>query len=484
MQENKNSIRYKKTKRAAIFLAYLLIFLILALIIFMFLDGFKSSNQAALKAGLDSIDIDATDSTAFQTPESEEPISTPTPTLSPTPFIIAEMPYSQPEEYGFSSAKFNELDEYIQKQIDGGFPGVVLMVAKDGHIVYHKSFGYSKKYDGKQLMSEFESMQDDTLFDLASLSKIYATTFSIMKLVDDGVISLDGKVKDYLSNYGGGKKDDVTVRMLLSHNAGYIKDYYFYKDADYATRNRDEVYNYVKQIPLDNDPGNTFDYNNLDYIILGMIVEEASGMRIDEYARKYIYEPLEIDEDVTYRPLDIGIEKQNIAATERLGNTRDGSVYFEGIRQYTIQGEVHDENAFYSMDQVSGHAGLFANAYGLTVLNQVLLNKGEYGGVRIYKEETINNWMTTYQTKERYQLGFWNANMASVKFKKFAPYETYYHNGWTGTATLVDKENNISIILLTNKRHCPCPNGNFEAAANLIAMYVPVFEKVYDALLD
>jgi len=136
------------------------------------------------------------------------------------------------------------------------------MVAKNGYIVFHNAYGYSKKYDGMDLIAEFENMQLDTMFDLASLTKIYATTFSIMKLADSGYISLDGKVSDYLSGYDGGDKDEVTIQMLLSHNAGYTDSYYFYRDnAEYSTRERKEVYNTIKQIPLSDIPGNKFVYN-------------------------------------------------------------------------------------------------------------------------------------------------------------------------------------------------------------------------------
>ena len=485
MQEDRYRKRYEKLKKTIIFLVYLLIILILAFIVYIYWDAFKARIGDAVQKSIEDTAI-VTASDIIYTPiaQTEEITLSPTPTLSATPFIIPSLPYGQPEEYGFDPVKIAEMDNYIQKQINNGFPGAVILIAKDGHIIFHKAYGYSKKYEGKTLMDEFENMDKDTLFDLASLSKIYATTFSIMKLVDDGAISLDGKIKDYLSNYGGGEKDNITVRMLLSHNAGYIEDYYFYEDGEYSTRNREEVYNYIKQIPLDDSPGETFDYNNIDYMILGMIVEEVSGMRIDEYARENIYEPLGLEEQITYRPLDMGIERKNIAATERLGNTRDGSVYFEGIRQYTIQGEVHDENAYYSMDQVSGHAGLFANAYALTVLNQVLLNKGEYGGVRIYNEETIDKWLTTYQTESRYQIGFWNAKKANLVLKQYVSDETYYHNGWTGTATIVDVENNLSIIILTNKRHSPCPNGKFEALNYDLAGYVPVIQEIYKCLVD
>ena len=108
----------------------------------------------------------------------------------------------------------------------------------------------------------------------------------------------------------------VTIEMLLSHNAGYTQNYYFYTDDSlYKTTDRNTVFEYIQQIPLDETPGKVYSYNNMNYMILGLIVEKVSGMRIDEFAKTYIYEPLGIENEVTYRPLDAGIDKQSIAAT-------------------------------------------------------------------------------------------------------------------------------------------------------------------------
>jgi len=480
-EDSKNNLALKKV---VLFLTYTLILIIAIFVGSMFYETMKS-NQAISQKTEGEKQLNSTPNVNV-TPivESETIMNTVTPQPIATPDLLPHIPYGKPENFGFNQSKINIMDNYIQAQVDDGFPGAALMIAKDGHIVFDKSYGYSKKYNGINLMSEFEGMQIDTIFDLASLTKIYASTFAIMKLVDDGLVSLDGKVSDYLQDYNGGYRNQITVQMLLSHNAGYIENYKFYsEDSEYRTRDRDTVYDYVKKIPVDRVPGEKYDYNNLNYIIIGMIVEEVSGMRIDEYLKKNVYEPLNIDDKVTYAPLEIGIDISNIAATERLGNTRDGLIDFDGIRQYTIQGEVHDENTYYCMDQVSGHAGLFANSYGLTVLNQLLLNKGEYEGVRIYKEETIDNWLTTIND-EKYQLGFWNAKNASEKLEPYVSDTTFYHNGWTGTATIVDKENNMSIILLTNKRHSPCPEGDFQGMDYSLAYYVSLIQKVYSALED
>ncbi len=469
-----------KLKRAILVVIYLLVMAILIFIALMVSDVL---NTGETDTGMDA-DVPAMATASPYISESEEVMAAATPQPTPTEYILPPMAYAEPTDYGFDEAKLTELDVFIQDQVDDGFPGAVLMIAKDGKIVFHKAYGYSKKYEGANLLSQFENMQTDTMFDLASLTKIYSTTFSIMKLADQGKISITDTVDKYLSDYTGGNKSMVTIEMLLSHNAGYTQNYYFYTDDSlYKTTDRNTVFEYIQQIPLDETPGKVYSYNNMNYMILGLIVEKVSGMRIDEFAKTYIYEPLGIENEVTYRPLDAGIEKQSIAATERQGNTRDNSVFFEGIRTYTLQGEVHDENTYYCMDQVSGHAGLFASAYGLTVLNQLLLNGGEYEGVRIYSQETVNNWLR-FINDGKYQLGFWNAEESSQKLDGYVSDLTFYHNGWTGTATILDVENDMSIILLTNKRHSPCPEGDFEGTHYSIANYVSVIQKVYNALTN
>ena len=471
-----SSDRLKKAVRIVIYLLVITILVFLALMVFDTID----SNGKEAPENMDSQTL----TTVPVISESEEGMLTATPQPVPTEALIPLMSYADPTLHGFDAEKLNQLDTFIQEQINDGFPGAVIMIAKDGKIVYQKAYGYSKKYEGVNLLNQFDDMQLKTMFDLASLTKIYSTTFSIMKLADQGKLSLNDTVDTYLPDYTGSNKNLVTIEMLLSHNAGYTQSYYFYtEDSEYFTRDRDTIFAYIQQIPLDDTPGSVYSYNNLNYMLLGLIVEKVSGMRLDEFAKTYIYEPLSIEDEVTYRPLDAGIAKQDIAATERQGNTRDGSVYFNGIRQYTIQGEVHDETAYYCIDQVSGHAGLFASPYGLTILNQLLLNGGEYEGIRIYSEETVDNWLR-FINDGKYQLGFWNAEESSQKLKGYVPDFAFYHNGWTGTATILDVENSMSIILLTNKRHSPCPDGDFEGTHYSIANYTAVIQKIYTALTN
>lgn len=416
------------------------------------------------------------------------------PTPAPTLNIQKETPTNpfmqvvDASSLGFTQSKLDDIDMFIQNEVAGGFPGAVLMVVKDGKIVHHSSFGFARKYDGKTLMQNPIPMQDGTLFDVASLTKVYGTTFAIMKLVDDGKIALDDKVSKYLDGYSDAEdgRADVTIRMLLRHSSGYATDIRFFdKNMSYSdtfySMDRDKTISLLSEIPLDNEPNTTYKYNDIDYLVLCAIVEKASGLKIDEYLKQKIYTPLGLQNNIMYKPLDNGLSPHAIAATERMGNTRDGVAKFDGIRNYTLQGEVHDEKAYYSMGGVSGHAGLFADASALAVLSQVLINDGEYNGVQVLSKEVVDTF-TKIHDEQKYQLGFWSTRTSSTYSESTSP-NTLYHYGWTGVASMIDIDKGMTIILLTNKRHSPCDWDNFEGNDNYsTGKYSKVIKMVYEAL--
>ena len=274
--------------------------------------------------------------------------------------------------------------------------------------------------------------------------------------------------------------------MLLRHNAGYGADIRFFdNNMDYYQKfysmKRAKTISMLKDIKLENIPGDKFKYSDIDYMILCALIEKISGMSMDDYLQENIYRPLGIQNQILYTPLDKGFSQDNFAATERMGNTRDGAVYFNEIRNYTLQGEVHDEKAYYSMGSISGHAGLFSDAYALSILNQLLLNKGYFNNLIFFSEDIVDAFLTIYDD-EKYQLGFLNAK-SNKYLKDFVSDSTLYHYGWTGAATLIDIENNMAIILLTNKRHSPCNLDAFEGNDNFdTGKYAAIIEMVYDAL--
>lgn len=212
----------------------------------------------------------------------------------------------------------------------------------------------------------------------------------------------------------------------------------------------------ILKTPLQYEPGSKTVYSDVDYMLLGLIIEEVTGMDLDDYAENTFYKPLGL-KNIVYNPLEKGFEKENIAATELNGNSRDGAISFENIRDYTIQGEVHDEKAYYSMDGVSGHAGLFANAEDLAKLAQVMLNDGGYGNNKFFSKNTIDEFTKRKSSSPTWGLGWWREgdNGRVWYFGTQSSENTIGHQGWTGTLTVIDPESELVVVLLTNKINSP-----------------------------
>ena len=191
-------------------------------------------------------------------------------------------------------------------------------------------------------------------------------------------------------------------------------------------------------------------------MLLGFTIEKVTGQRLDEFFKDTYLEPLGL-KHVTFNPLENGFSKEDCAATELNGNTRDGVISFENVRTNTVQGEVHDEKAFYAMGGISGHAGLFANARDLAVLAQITINRGGYGSTRFFDEDTADQFIKPKNSNPSFGLG-WRRKASSAyawAFSHFADSATIGHTGWTGTLTVIDPIENISVVLLTNAKNSP-----------------------------
>lgn len=417
----------------------------------------------------------------------------------------------KPEENGFSIEKLSNLDNFISletKGIDpitgenyiktgvlkGEFPGATMAVVKDGKLVKNTAYGHTKIWDKYEKVQNPDKVQLDTLYDLASNTKMYATNFALMKLVYEGKLNVDDKLQKYLPGYKDEPdakfkgKDKITIRNLLQHNAGHAASIKFYDkeraEGLFSIKKEDTVKLFDKA-PLTYEVGSKVLYSDTDYMILGYIVELISGEALDEYVEKNIYKPLGLTR-TCFNPLQKGFKKEEVAATERNGNTRDGSIIFEGVRDYTLQGEVHDEKAFYSMQGVSGHAGLFSTAKELAILCQVVLNGGSYGNVTIFDKETLDQFIKPSYFGADWGLG-WNIQDGNRSRNwMFSPYtyNTIGHTGWTGTLTNIDFENDMIVVLLTNQRNSPCPEGNFESAKYETGRYGSIVTLAYEALLE
>ena len=203
-----------------------------------------------------------------------------------------------------------------------------------------------------------------------------------------------------------------------------------------------------------------------------------------------MYAPLKLT-NTLFNPLKKGFKPQQFAATELSGNTRDGRIKFDNVRTSVLQGQVHDERAYYSLDGVAGHAGLFSNAHDLAVLCQLLLNNGGYGDQQLFSASALAQFLTPQSSDETYGLGFRLAGNNQARRWHFGPYasaQAYGHTGWTGTVTVIDPAYDLAIVLLTNARHSAIKGSQkryeFTGKQFETAQYGSVVSLIYEALLN
>lgn len=341
--------------------------------------------------------------------------------------------FDAPEAAGLLPEKLRKVDTIMRDAIaNKTFPGGVVAVVKDGMMAYCNAFGYHT-YD------KDEQVAPNDVYDLASLTKVVATTTSIMKLVDQGKVKLNDPVSKYFPEFGEGAKADVKIRHLLLHTSG-LPAFRVYVD---KLKTRAEIVKAVKNEPLIHQPNTTYEYSDLGFILLGEIVKQVTGMRIDEYAKKTFYEPLGM-ESTGFNPKERGAWlSSRIPPTE----------IDENFRMKTVQAEAHDERAWY-MDGVAGHAGLFSNVQDLSIFAQMLLNEGAYAGKRYINPKTIRRFTSKqsdlnergYGFDRKSPTGFTTAGQLSSP-------NTFGHLGFTGTSLWVDPEKNMAVILLTNRTY-------------------------------
>ena len=363
-------------------------------------------------------------------------------------------------DYGHA---FEQVDALINADIDNGFPGVVLLVIKDGAIIKHTAYGYAKRYDRQgQLLATPSPMQLDTLFDVASNTKPFATGLAIMQLVDRGLLDLNQPLYHYLPEYRGDGREARLVRDLLTHQSGYDPQVRFH-DPDngfgralFSQRKRRTEQLLLNKVPFRHSNGIQTRYSDTNFMLLGLLVERVTGLPLDGYVEQHIYAPLGLRNSL-FKPLEKGYKPAQIAATELAGNSRGGRVSFPNMRDYTLQGEVHDEKAFHSFQGVAGHAGLFTTAADLAVLIQSLLNGGGYSDVQLFERSIVEAFTKPHERDHSFGLAWRRAADGELRWH-FGPYASasaYGHTGWTGTATVIDPALDLGIILLTNARHSP-----------------------------
>lgn len=341
----------------------------------------------------------------------------------------------------------------------GLVPGAVVLVAHRGEIVVQRAYGHAQtNFDGGEQRPP-RPMRVDTIFDIASLTKVCATTVAIMHLVAEGHIALDVRVAKFLPEWQKEDRAEVRLRDLLTHRAGLWEWWPLYVEAS----NRAEAVKAAAGLPLRYAVGAGRHYSDLSMILAGAMVEAVTGERLDAYVRRMIFEPLDL-RDTGFLP---GAELRARSAATSTGDTYEQHMLatgdphptgrrpgdFKRWRTHTLVGEVNDGNAHHVMGGVAGHAGLFSSAGDLARFGQMLLERGVASdGTRILPEEIVAEF-TSPGVDEGQGLGFWTNRWAEVELGRGG----FGHRGFTGTQLLVDPAMELVVILLTNRTHQALP---------------------------
>ncbi len=342
-------------------------------------------------------------------------------------------------------------DSLIEGALMVDIPGAVLVVTRDGAIIHERAFGYAQLNDFQlHRLAEPVPMRPSTQFDLASVTKVAATTMAVMLLSDRGMLDLDEPVYRYLPDFRGPHLDSITVRHLLTHSAGLVQWQPLYYQASSAT----ETYAAIRDMPLQWGVGEGRHYSDLGFMLLGYIVERVSGNSLDTFLQRELYGPLGLRATL-FRPRAHGFTE--FAATEQ-GNVYERHMVYDstfgyryagdptawdGWRRYVLDGEVDDGNAWYANSGVAGHAGLFSTASELAVLVELLNAGGSLGGRRYLRPETVSLFLT----RDRYD------NYLGWMSPAGLPEGSFSHNGFTGTYVLGVPRYGIGIVLLTNRQN-------------------------------
>ncbi|HEX5831347.1 MAG TPA: serine hydrolase [Gemmatimonadaceae bacterium] len=342
------------------------------------------------------------------------------------------LPAKAPETVGMSAARLEAIDRVVQRGIsEGGYPGAAVVVGRNGAAVLQRGFGRTGwTYNTPRVTA------DKTIYDLASLTKVVATTSAIMFLYDEGKVRLDDPVVKYLPEFGAsGGKDRVTIRHLLTHRSGLPAGRNLWRDAFGAERARQ----LVLETPIYCSPGACYEYSDLGADVLGFVAERVSGQRLDQFLQTRLFDPLGMN-DTYFKPADS--LRYRIAPTDM--NTARG---------YAQAGEVHDENA-YALGGIAGHAGLFSTAADLSLFAQLLLNEGSYNGVRIFGDTTVR--LFTTRAAGGRALGWDSAyEEGAAGAGQYMSARSFGHTGFTGTSMWIDPDRQMFVILLTNRVHAP-----------------------------
>src|SRR5437588_4028307 len=364
--------------------------------------------------------------------------------------VAAQLPNSQPSTVGLSAERLARMDSIIRESIEKKeLPGAVVLVARHGRVVWRRAYG------ARAVEPQQEAMTTDTIFDLASLTKVVATTTSIMILIEQGKVRLSDSVVKFIPEMKGGGRDAITIEHLLTHMTGFAPDF----DLRERWIGYDEAIKHLYREPLRSQPGTRFVYSDINYIALGEVVHRVSGLMLDEFAKQNIFLPLGM-RDTSFNPS--ASLRPRIAPTEKrrgqMNYLGDSGANAGAEGEQWLRGQVHDPTSF-RMNGVAGHAGLFSTANDLAIFCQMLLNGGVYNGARILSPMTIATMTRPHAVSESGAargLGWDIATSFSTNRGDLFPLGSFGHTGFTGTSIWIDPASDSFVIFLSNRVH---PDG-------------------------
>jgi CubicO group peptidase (beta-lactamase class C family) len=365
--------------------------------------------------------------------------------------------YTVPEETGINIEDLLPIDEIVKDAIsEKATPGAVVMIVKNGRVIFGKSYG------NRTYSDEAKPMQVTDIFDLASVTKVAATTIALMRLYDQGKVKLDSPISSYIPETRKSDKKNITIKDLMLHQSGLPADVSFgrlVQSKDYSRKYsskfkvkaadrcymktgfyKNTMWPRILKAPLETK--GKYLYSDLSMFYIKEAVERRSGKNIEDFLTNNFYKPL-------------GMRTACFNARDKFPADKlvptEVDTYF---RNSTLLGYVHDQRAA-MMGGVAGHAGLFSDANDLAILFQMLLNRGEYGGVRYFKEETVDTFTVKDSELSRRALGFdgWDPESDTGYPSFMASRSIFGHTGFTGTCVWADPEKKLIFIFLSNRTY-------------------------------
>jgi len=347
--------------------------------------------------------------------------------------VLAE---AAPSEVGMRADVIGQIDRAMRAGLeDSVFSAAAVAVGRRGGLVMLRGYGRM----GRQGQGPPVDPRR-TVFDLASLTKVIGTTSAIALLIDEGRISLDDPLEEYLRAFDGGDKEGVTIRNLLTHTSGMPSGLWLFGSAG----SPGEALRQTVRQSLRRTPGEAMEYSDLGMILLAAAAEEAAGMPLDRYLAGHLFGPLGMESTFYLPP---AVLRDSIVPTAE-----------ENEREFALHGVVHDANAF-RLGGVAGHAGLFSTAADLAVFAQMMMNGGAYGTVRLLAPTIVQAFTRRQAGAEQRALGWDTPSRVSSAGGYFSA-RSYGHTGYTGTSLWIDPATDLFVVLLTNRTYTRATAGD------------------------